>query len=253
MKNRKYPLSLFVTGFIFNILFRFFWLFVPATILLIIGIFVDWCMYAGLALLVSDIIISFIEQMKIRHTMLSDSDNEQFREFQDVVSQDGNVFENIRNSVENSIIEQSDNDTEQNNIVMNVYDYICQKCEYGDAIEKLNKYERVIFITQTLEQEVNNGGFSQFFYNSSGDFSNELLDAFTQIGAAKTATICKKAISVFNGKIPLDRTEREELLDNMKIETILDKCDDDFYAYEDDLERLNYEYIIKHRDYFKLF
>ena len=250
MKNRKYPLSLFVTGFIFNILFRFFWLFVPAIILLIMSIFIDWCLYAGLALFVSDIIISFIEQMKIRHTMLSDSDNEQFREFQDIVSQDGNVFENIRNNVENSIAEQSDNNTEQNDIVMNVYDYICQKCEYGDAIEKLNKYERVIFITQTLEQEVNNGGFSQFFYNSSGDFSNELLDVFTQIGATKTAKICKKAISVFNGKVPLDRGEREELLDNMKIETILDKCDDAFYAYEDNLEKLNYEYIIKNRDYF---
>lgn len=48
----------------------------------------------------------------------------------------------------------------------------------GNNIEKLNEHERVFFITQTLEHEVNNGGFSQSFCNSSGDFSNELVDAF---------------------------------------------------------------------------
>ena len=93
MKERRYPFSLFLIGFITNILFHFFWLFVPSVILLIIGIWVDWCLYAGLALLGIDIIASFVEQMKIRQAMLSDSDNEQFRKFQDAVSKDGNVFE----------------------------------------------------------------------------------------------------------------------------------------------------------------
>ena len=60
------------------------------------------------------------------------------------------------------------------NFVIDMWSAICEKCNYGDSIEKLNEYERVLFVTQTLEQEVNNGGFSQFFYNSSGNFSNEL-------------------------------------------------------------------------------
>lgn len=103
MKKRKYPMSLFIIGFITNILFRFIWLFVPAVILLIVGIFVDWCSYVGLALLVIDVVVSFIEQMQIRHTMLSESDNEDFRAFQDAVSQDGDVFDNIRKFVEGEI------------------------------------------------------------------------------------------------------------------------------------------------------
>lgn len=103
MKKRKYPMSLFIIGFITNILFRFIWLFVPAVILLIVGIFVDWCLYVGLALLVIDVVVSFIEQMQIRHTMLSESDNEDFRAFQDAVSQDGDVFDNIRKFVEGEI------------------------------------------------------------------------------------------------------------------------------------------------------
>ena len=251
MKERKYPFSLFLIGFITNIVFHFFWLFIPSIILLIIGAFVDWCLYAGLALLVIDIIASFIEQMRIRKAMLSDSDNEQFSQFQDALSKDGNVFENIRGFVESAIEDYADDEeTERNNFVVNMCDVVCEKCEYGDAIEKLNEHERVFFVTQTLEQELNNGGFSQFFYNSGGDFSNELVDAFTKIGALKTAEICKKALAVFNGKVPVDRDKREELLDSLDCDDMLSECDDAFYDYEDDLEALNHEYIMKYRDFF---
>ena len=102
MKEKRYPFSLFLIGFITNILFHFFWLFIPSIILLIVGIWVDWCLYVGLALLGIDIIASFIEQTKIRQAMLSDSDNEQFCKFQDAISKDGNSFENIKNFVEDT-------------------------------------------------------------------------------------------------------------------------------------------------------
>ena len=246
--ERKYPFSLFLIGFITNIFFRFFWLLIPGVILLIVGIFVDWCLYAGLVLLGIDMIASFIEQMRIRQATLLDSDNEQFRQFQDALLKDGNVYGNIRNFVENTIDEYLDD--EENNLVVDMYDAVCKKSEYGNNIEKLNEHERVFFITQTLEQEVNNGGFSQFFCNSSGDFSNELVDAFTKIGALKTAEICKKAVSIFSGNIPADRNEREELLDNPDCDDILNDCDDVFYNYEDDLNALNYSYIMEHRAFF---
>ena len=196
------------------------------------------------------IIASFVEQMKIRQAMLSDSDNEQFRQFQDAVSRDGNVFENIRSFVENTAEEVDDEEIQKNNFVVDMCDAVCKKCEYGDDIEKLNEHERVFYVTQILEQEVNNGGFSQFFFNSSGDFSNELVDAFTKIGALKTAEICKKALAVFNGKVPTDRDEREELLDSLDCDDVLSECDDKFYEYEDNLEELNHTYIMDHRSFF---
>ena len=37
MNNRKYPFSLFLIGWITDILFRFFWLFLPAVLLMLIG------------------------------------------------------------------------------------------------------------------------------------------------------------------------------------------------------------------------
>lgn len=148
-------------------------------------------------------------------------------------------------------VELSSDKIETNNFIINTWDLVCEKCEYGDAIEKLNEHERVFFVTQTLEQEVNNGGFAQFFYNSSGDYSNELVDAFVKIGALKTAEICKKALAVFNGKVPTDRDEREELLDGLECEDILDECDNAFYDYEEDLEALNHAYIMKYRGFFE--
>ena len=90
---------------------------------------------------------------------------------------------------------------ELNVFIMNMYDKVSNKCENGDNLDKLNQYERIFFITQLLETEVNSGGFSSFFYNSSGNFSNEIVDAFIAINAKKTAKICKKALKIYKNKL----------------------------------------------------
>ena len=100
MNNRKYPTSLLVIGFITNIVFHFFWLFVPSIILLIIGLFSKTCLNIGSALLFLDIILSLIEQIRIRQTCLKESDNPDFKELQDALSKDGNWVENIGELVE---------------------------------------------------------------------------------------------------------------------------------------------------------
>ena len=126
--------------------------------------------------------------------------------------------------------------------------YIGSKCRYGEKMSALSGPERVFYVGQLLEMEVNNGGFSQFFFNSSGDFANELVSVFTEIGAVKTAEICKKAVSVFGESVPTDRNSREDqLLDNEELEAFLEECDDGFLAYEEDLNGCNYEYVMKNK------
>ena len=63
--------------------------------------------------------------------------------------------------------------------------------------------------------------------------------------------ICKKALAVFNGKVPTDRDGREELLDSLDCDDVLSECDDEFYEYEDNLEELNYTYIMEHHSFFE--
>ena len=53
-------------------------------------------------------------------------------------------------------------------------------------------------------------------------------------------------MAVFNGKVPTDRDEREELLDSLDCDDVLSECDDEFYEYEDNLEELNYPKFLRH-------
>ena len=143
--------------------------------------------------------------------------------------------------------------TDTNDFVVAMTEHLDNKTQYGEDMSALSEAERIFYITQTLEMEVNNGGFSQFFYNSSGNFSNELVGAFTAIGANATAAICQKAISAFGRDIPVDRDEREEMLDELEsdeIDEILEECDSAFYDYEDDLNELNYNFVMKNKESF---
>ena len=163
--------------------------------------------------------------------------------------------------IDTSIVETKNIDDiwkieEKENFIVALDQYIAEKCEYGDKMEVLNVDQRVFYITQALEMEVNNGGFAQFFFNSSGGFANELVFSFKKIGAMKTAEICKKAISIYGDKVPTDRDERENVLtpddenEEERIEEVLNECDDAFFEYEDDLVELNYQFIINNKESF---
>ena len=110
-KQRKYPASLFFTGLAMNIVVRFFFLFLLALVLIIIGFWVKWCAYAGLAVLLLDVVISLILQLTIRKTAISESDDPEFNTFQDAVSSD-DWQKNIMDFVESKI---KDNDEDEEN------------------------------------------------------------------------------------------------------------------------------------------
>ena len=133
--------------------------------------------------------------------------------------------------------------------MVELYLSLCRKCNYGENTRALNEHERVIYVTQLLEAEVNNGGFDQFFRNSSGNHSNEIVSAFKQIGALKTAAICEKAISLFPKPVPATQEERGQLLTD-EADVILDECDEEFYHSEENLESLNNQYIMEHKAWF---
>lgn len=139
-----------------------------------------------------------------------------------------------------------------NDLIIALCDHLCNKCQYGDEISVLSPAERVFYVTQGLEMEVNNGGFSQYFFNSAGNFANELPEAYEELGAVKTAELCRRAMSFFGTKVPTDRGERQECMDDREEEAdeLFEECDDAFYAYEEDLETLTYEYVLRNKDAF---
>lgn len=102
-------------------------------------------------------------------------------------------------------------------IVMEIASYLNEKSNYGEEIEKLNSSQRLLIIVENLEGEVNNGGFDQFYFNSSGNHANETVDALKKIGAFNTAKLVKMANDEFpNGIVPKDRTKRQDVLDSIR-------------------------------------
>jgi hypothetical protein len=139
-------------------------------------------------------------------------------------------------------------------IVMEIDTYLNKKSEYGEKIEKLSSSQKTFLFIENLEREINNGGFNQFYFNSSGDFSEETIKALLEIGAKKTAEIVKRANSEFkNRTVPKDRTERQTELELIEknAEENWNKCDSEFYEYQDDLTELLIAFVIKNKAEFK--
>ena len=53
--KRKYPAKMFLLFVLTNFLFRFFYLFIPGTVLCVVGIWSQTCLYVGLAVLGLDL------------------------------------------------------------------------------------------------------------------------------------------------------------------------------------------------------
>jgi hypothetical protein len=107
--------------------------------------------------------------------------------------------------------------------------------------ERLTDAQKVFVCVWSLEGEVNNGGFDQFYFNSSGDWAVETPAALEKIGAHQAAAIVRKANSVFpDGKPSNDRELRQQQLDALPdaVRDSFQQIDSQFYKYPDNLESL---------------
>jgi Domain of unknown function (DUF4375) len=107
--------------------------------------------------------------------------------------------------------------------------------------------EEIAELVRELEDEVNNGGFDQFFFNSAGDRTMETIYALETIGAVKMASILKRAAGKFpGGSPPRDRYARQDvLLKSFPDAAAFGELDGEFYKYPDDLATLLKEYKCK--------
>ena len=138
-------------------------------------------------------------------------------------------------------------------LVLELDSYIAKKCQYGSNIAVLSDAEKVFYMTQKLEMDVNSGGFGRFLFYAEEECIVGVVQAFEEIGAVKTAAICEKALHVYGRELPLDMSERQDLileLESDEVYELLNECDSAFFEYEEDLTALNYEYVMKHKSKF---
>jgi hypothetical protein len=120
--------------------------------------------------------------------------------------------------------------------------------------ESLPTGAKRILRIQELVAEVNNGSFHGYFCNDSGENAHEAYEDLLQIGAAGTADLAKRAMSVFpDERVPKDRSERVDLLEEVEdrpdVRAVFNETLRAFYP--DDLSGLMATYFRAHPEEFQ--
>jgi len=103
---RKYPAKMFWHFVLMNFLLHYFYLFLPGLILSIIGIWVKSCLWIGLAILLLDVILSIIDQLRIAKAATTESDNPEFNELMDAFLGGGGL-RSVKELVDQRVMEST--------------------------------------------------------------------------------------------------------------------------------------------------
>ena len=129
--------------------------------------------------------------------------------------------------------------------ITRIGEIIGKKIPEKDNFSNLNEFEKTFIYLDVLEDSVTNGGFIQFFFNSSGQFTHEIFQAYMAIKAENTVDILTKAIYLFPEiPVPKNLRIRQQIL--MEKDTnidLWDELDTQFYKYEDNIISLTLEYV----------
>lgn len=121
------------------------------------------------------------------------------------------------------------------------------------GFDQLNEFEKAYYAVSWLCFEVDNGGFHQFFFNSSGGYIPEVQEGLRQMEAEKTLSIFNRAIDLLpTHDLPRDDVERREMLATMSTASreALNDLDGEFDEYPDDIYSLRDEFALKNRHKF---
>lgn len=120
--------------------------------------------------------------------------------------------------------------------------------------DELTEPQQICYGVNQLNMEVNNGGFSQYFFNTGGNYARETLAGLRAIKATHAAALLEQAIAVFGPAGPSpDREKRQDQLAAFSEEQdrILQKLDSRFFEYLDNLDALMSLYAAEHPDHFR--
>ena len=156
--------------------------------------------------------------------------------------------------------EQVIDTTSDDNLLQVVFDNLSEKQpdNYEKEFETViswNKSRQAIYMIWALEAEVNNGGYNQFYFNSSGQFYKYLPDALRLVGANKFADLTERANKTFekeNDKITKHQDGTIEGFSKSYDDNPLNDLDTEFFELykTENLQRIQVDFIRKNRNQF---
>ncbi|GAA6152855.1 DMP19 family protein [Pseudoteredinibacter isoporae] len=122
-----------------------------------------------------------------------------------------------------------------------------------EADESMTEAELSILAVEAFEREVGNGGFIQFFINSSVEYTPILVDALKAISCHKLANIAQQSIDALGvNPSDIDAVEDKANSEDDALEEILAELDDAYYETDEAPAYALFDYIKHHRDQIRL-
>ena len=114
-----------------------------------------------------------------------------------------------------------------------------------------NDSQRRLIALAAIRGEVNNGGFHQFLFNSSGHLGPDAVLAAREAGNTELASIVDDALEKVGEPFPTDRDERQAALTTLSDDEF-EALDRAYFALEEssDLDALMDRYVWSHADDF---
>jgi hypothetical protein len=179
-------------------------------------------------------------------------------EMKDQIAKSVEAFKN--QPTHKKLTEQVIDTTSDENLLQIVFDNLSEKqpVDYEKEYETVmswNKSRQAIYMIWVLEAEVNNGGYNQFYFNSSGQFYKHLPDALRLVGAHKFADLTEKANKTFekeNKKITRHQDGTIEGFSKSYDDNPLNDFDTKFYELykEENLQQIQVDYIRRNKKEF---
>jgi uncharacterized protein DUF4375 len=113
--------------------------------------------------------------------------------------------------------------------------------------------QKVFSAIWEVESEVNNGGFAQYFLNSSAESASFVVEALETLGAPETVNICERAIqAAFPTGLPHSVAAIRSAAASFSDEVLaaLEPLNDDFFSYPHNLTDLLFAYVSQHPEEF---
>jgi hypothetical protein len=139
------------------------------------------------------------------------------------------------------------NDSEK---IIRIGEIIGKKIKKRDNFEELNEFEKTFIFIDIFENHTTDGGFETFFWNTAGQFSHEILEAYEKIGAKNTASIMYDSFLLF-GEIPIPKNTdvRRKILSKINPKSWIN-LDEKYYNCDDNIVLLVLDFIKNNTKYF---
>ena len=153
----------------------------------------------------------------------------------------------IYKKLTSEILASIPDDKIEQTIFDNIYEIIGDDYENElKNVKKLTKGQQAFFSTWIIEGEVNNGGYNQFYFNSSGQYAEMSKVGFKTIGADKFSELTSRANKIYS-----ENKKRLEEFDDGTMESFsksykdnpLNDLDTEFYNLTESVSELRIKYI----------